>query len=239
MLQACLNGGRAKSDHAALPLTPAELAAAATTARAAGADELHIHPRGATGAETLAPEPVAACLAAIRAAVPGMPVGIGTGAWIAPGGRARLGDIRGWTARPDYASVNLNEREAPETIALLLSMGVGVEAGLWSRADAERFVTLADAPYCLRVLIEMTSDDPTEAEAEYRATRAVLDAAGLALPILLHGEGGSLWPMVARAAADGLSSRVGFEDGLALPDGSPAPDNAAMVRAAAALLARS
>ena len=237
MLQACLNGGRAKSEAAGVPVTPAELSADAAAVRAAGADALHIHPRARSGAETLAPDGVGDCLLAVRAAVPGMPVGVGTGAWIEPGSRARLDLIRHWDVLPDYASVNLNEDDAPENMALLLSKGIGIEAGIWSAEDAERFVTLPFATKCLRILLEMTSEDPAEATEAYRLAHAVLQRAEITLPILLHGTGDSVWPMVALAKAEGHATRVGFEDGLTLPDGSRAETNAQIVGAATRLLA--
>jgi uncharacterized protein (DUF849 family) len=217
-LQACLNGRRTARDHPAVPLTAADLARDAAAVRAAGADCLHLHPRDAAGAESLAPPDVAAALAAVRRAVPGMAVGIGTGAWIAPGGRARHVHIRGWQDLRDYVSVNLNEPDAPEVMEMVRARGIGVEA-----------------PTCLRVLVEMTDDDPAAAEAEAERVLAVL--AGLDLPVLLHGEGGSVWAMVEMAAARGFATRVGLEDGLTLPDGSPAASNAALVAAAAGILA--
>lgn len=232
MLQACLNGGRSKAEAAAVPASAEELAADAAAVRQAGAEALHVHPRDDQGRETLEPDLVAHCLTAIRGAVPDMPVGIGTGAWIEPDDGRRLDLIRSWMVVPDYASVNLNEAAAPEVMDVLLAKGIGVEAGLWTRADAERFVALPQADRCLRILIEMTSDDPSEAHREYLAIMDILNAAGLDLPLLLHGEGGSVWPMVHEAARIGGSTRVGFEDGLTLPDGRPALDNAALVRAA-------
>jgi uncharacterized protein (DUF849 family) len=236
-LQACLNGGRTAHDHPAVPLTPAALARDAVAVRPAGADCLHLHPRDSSGAESLAPADVAAALAAVRRAVPGMPVGIGTGAWIAPGGRARQAHIRGWQVLPDYVSVNLNEPDAPEVMEVVRARGIGIEAGLWTAADAGRFVRLPQAPTCLRVLVEVTDDDPAAAQAEAERVLAILDAAGIDLPVLLHGEGGSVWEMVEMAAARGFATRVGFEDGLTLPDGSPAASNAALVAAAARILA--
>lgn len=194
-----------------------------------------MHPRDADGAETLEPLAVAACLEAIRAAAPGMPVGVGTGTWIAPGGAARLGLIERWETCPDYASVNLNEADCVDTMDVLEGLGIGIEAGVWNRADAARLVALPHAIRCLRVLLEMTDDDPVRAMAEYRATVAVLEEAGLERPMLLHGEGGSVWAMVREAARRGWSTRVGFEDGLRLPTGAVASGNAALVRAAAAM----
>jgi uncharacterized protein (DUF849 family) len=43
--------------------------------------------------------------------------------------------------------------------------------------------------------------------------------------------------MLRLAGARGLDARIGLEDTLTLPDGQPAVDNAALVRAAASELA--
>ena len=51
-------------------------------------------------------------------------------------------------------------------------------------------------------------------------------------PILLHGLDATVWPLLDAAFARGYSTRVGFEDGRTLPDGSVAPSNAALVKAA-------
>ena len=237
MLQACLNGARSKSEHRAIPISHSELSEDAAAAREAGAHELHIHPRNAHGEETLDPDEVARCVRAIRASVPGMPMGVSTGAWIESNSRKRQAQIREWEVLPDYASVNLSEDDAPETMDILIAKGVGIESGLWNRHDAERFVELPHARHCLRILVEMTSGHPGEALAEYEAVMAVLRQHEAMLPVLLHGEGGSVWSIVREAKLRGLATRVGFEDGLHLPDGSVAPNNAALVAAAAKILA--
>jgi uncharacterized protein (DUF849 family) len=54
--------------------------------------------------------------------------------------------------------------------------------------------------------------------------------------VLLHGEGATAWPALRHAARRRLSTRIGLEDVLELPDGSPAPDNAALVRAARGII---
>lgn len=232
MLQACLNGGRARDEAARVPISPDELAADAIACRDAGAETLHVHPRNAEGAESLAPGDVAAALAAIRAAVPDMPVGIGTGAWIAPGGRARHEDIAGWTALPDYVSVNLNEEDAPEIMAIMAGRGIGIEAGIWSIADAERFVSLTDLPPPLRILIEMPDVEPDAALDEAEQVLGILASRSIPAPILLHGLGQSAWACIHEAARRRYDTRIGYEDALVLPDGSPAEDNAALVGAA-------
>ncbi len=143
MLQACLNGSRDKAFHAYTPFTAAELASDAAAAIAAGATELHIHPRDATGNETLDATVVREALEAIRARVPGTPIGLSTHERIAPGGAGRLKAVESWKVLPDYVSINLIEDDAPEMIALAMSKGIGVEAGLWSAADAERLIAAA------------------------------------------------------------------------------------------------
>jgi hypothetical protein len=60
----------------------------------------------------------------------------------------------------------------------------------------------------------------------------VLDRAGLRAPRLQHGDGALTWILIEDAARRGLDTRVGLEDTLYLPDGSHAPGNAALVRAA-------
>ncbi|MFI6240986.1 3-keto-5-aminohexanoate cleavage protein [Micromonospora sp. NPDC050795] len=94
MVKACLNGGHGREAHPAVPLTAAELAADAVRCAALGVAAVHVHPRDEAGAESLRPAVVADALTAIRAARPGLPVGVSTGAWISPDpaarGRSRL-----------------------------------------------------------------------------------------------------------------------------------------------------
>ena len=171
MLQACLNGGRDRAFHPATPRSPEELAADARAVVAAGAQQLHIHVRDADGKESLHPDDVARALDAVRASVPGMPVGLSTGWWIPPKGRARQEHIRGWQALPDYVSINLIEEDSAEVIDLMLDKGIGVEAGLWSVADAEKFLAHPNASKCLRVLIEINEQELPAAERALRRRR--------------------------------------------------------------------
>lgn len=236
MLQACLNGGRMRDFHPAVPFTAMELGADAALAVAAGARELHVHPRGPDGLESLDPDHVAETLQSIRAAVPGIPVGLSTHWRIPPGGLDRQEPIRRWTTMPDYVSINLIEEDAEDLIALVLGKGIGVEAGLWSVSDAERFVGLKNAEKCLRVLIEINEQDVAEGLAVAQGIEAVLKKAGSKLPILLHGDEASVWAIYREAMAKGFDSRIGLEDGNLLPSDQPARDNADLIRAAINLI---
>jgi uncharacterized protein (DUF849 family) len=235
MLQACLNGGRGRDFHPATPRSPDELAADASRAVAAGAAELHIHPRDAAGIETLEPDLVAAALTAVRTAVPGTPVGLSTHWDIAPGGIARRLPISRWRVLPDYVSINLVEQDAPQLIVEMLGKGVGVEAGLWSVADAERFAHLPDARRCLRVLIEINEQDAAEGLALATGIRQVLADHGIVLPQLLHGLDATVWPLYEEALRLGLDSRIGLEDGRDLPSGAMSAGNAELIAAAVAM----
>jgi uncharacterized protein (DUF849 family) len=235
LLKACLNGPRRPGDHPALPVTPAELGAAAAAAVAAGAGALHVHPKDGSGADTLDAAAVAATVAAVRGAAPGTPVGVTTGAWAAVDPAARRAAVRGWAVLPDFASVNWHEAGSAELAADLLDRGVGVEAGLWTPEAVRGWLDWPERARCLRVLVEVMDDQPSPATTAGR----LLDTLGPepGVPVLLHGEGAAAWPVLREAGRRGLDTRIGLEDTLVLPDGAPAPDNAALVTAARALLA--
>lgn len=232
MLQAALNGRRSKAEHVAVPVTPDEIAEAAIAALVAGANEVHVHPRDESGAESLEPEVVARVLRAVRAKVPDLPVGLTTGWWAAPGGAARRDAIAAWTELPDFCSVNIVEEDSEAVVALLLSRGIGVEAGLWTADHARRFVGYQDAPRCLRALLEINEQGEVEALAQVQAILDVLGEAAIRLPVLLHGFDANLWSVFEDAVRRRFDARIGLEDGLNLPDGARARDNAEMIRAA-------
>ncbi|WP_406214749.1 3-keto-5-aminohexanoate cleavage protein [Streptomyces canus] len=226
MVQVCLNGPRGAADGTAVPLTPESMAQAAAEAVAAGATDIHVHPKTPCGRDSLSPRVVAATLEAIRARV-SVPVGVTTGAWAEPDPAARLARVRGWTVLPDHASVNWHEPGAEEIAAALIDLEVGVEAGVWSGTDAAaRFAVSPLGPKVLRVLAEVTDTQAAETSA-----RTLLTELGPAhgRPVLLHGEDAGAWPVLRLAGRLGLATRVGLEDTLVLPDGRRALSNAQLV----------
>lgn len=230
MMQVCLNGSRTAADGVAVPLTPESMADSAAGAAAAGATDIHVHPKTPCGRDTLSPRVLAMTLSAVRARV-AVPVGVTTGAWAEPDPAARLERIREWTVLPDHASVNWHEPGAEETAALLMERGVGVEAGIWSGTDgAERFAASPLGPKVLRVLAEVTDTDPLGAVSSARALLSGIGAAH-GRPVLLHGEDGGAWPVLRFAGRLGLATRVGLEDVLLLPGGERARSNGELVAA--------
>ncbi|MEU6178621.1 3-keto-5-aminohexanoate cleavage protein [Streptomyces coeruleorubidus] len=230
MVQVCLNGPRTAADGTAVPLTPESMADSAADAVAAGATDIHVHPKTPCGRDTLSPRVLAQTLSAIRARV-SVPVGVTTGAWAEPDTAARLERIRSWTVLPDHASVNWHEPGAEEVAALLMDLGVGVEAGIWSGTDgAERFAASPLGPKVLRVLAEVMDTGPSSAVDSARGLLSDLGAAH-GRPVLLHGEDGGAWPVLRLAGELGLATRVGVEDVLRLPAGRLAGSNAELVAA--------
>jgi uncharacterized protein (DUF849 family) len=240
LIKACLNGGTTRAVHPSVPQTPDELAADASAAVRAGAGAVHIHPRDASGAETLDADPVLAAVAAVRAAVPATPVGVTTGLWAASGDPARrMSLVSRWTGSdiPDFASVNLSEPGADDLARLLGELGIAVEAGIWSAEDAERLAAGGFGRHVLRILIEPQDPASQVAVAAAAAIEAALDRHGLSAPRLHHGYGAATWPVLRAAIRLGRDIRVGLEDTVVLEDGRPASGNSELVHAAAGLAA--
>ena len=236
-VKCCLNGARTRSEHPAAPLTSSELAGSAAAAVAAGAFALHMHPRDATGAQTLLADWSDAAVAAVRAAVPGVPVGLSTAAWIEPDLERRLALIEEWRARPDFCSVNLAEPGCERVMERLWSLGIGVEAGLGSVEDAQLLGALRVAARCVRVLVEIDSAGQAPVAACRVAVEidATLDAERVTTERLHHGFEPATWAVIRQGLELGRDVRVGLEDVLTLPDGARAPGNAELVAAAVAL----
>ena len=228
MVQVCLNGARGARDSAAVPLSPGSMAQSAAEAVAAGASDIHVHPKSPCGHDTLSPKAVEPTLAAIRARVR-VPVGVTTGAWAEPDPAARVDRVRSWTVLPDHASVNWHEPGAEELAAALLDRGIGVEAGIWSGTEgAARFAASPLGPRVLRVLAEVMD---TSADTAQKSAHALLRDLGTAhgRPVLLHGMEGGTWPVLRLAGRLGLATRIGLEDTLVLPDGERAVSNGRLV----------
>jgi uncharacterized protein (DUF849 family) len=235
LIKACLNGGTTRAEHPLVPQTPDELAADASAVAGAGAGAVHLHPRDSSGAETLDPDAVLAAVAAVRAAVPAIPVGVTTGLWAAgddPARRTALVSRWGGAGAPDFASVNFSEPGAAELAALLAGLGVAVEAGISSAGDADRLAASGFGARVLRILIEPDERDPDEAVASAARIETALDRHGFTAPRLLHGDGVATWSVLRAAIETGRDIRIGLEDTVVLADGRPASGNRELVQAA-------
>lgn len=187
-----------------------------------------MHPRESRK-ESMGPSAVERTVTAIREAAPGIPVGVITGERVLPSVRDRVLAIERWEVLPDFASVNWHDDGATDVAAALLDRGIAVEAGLHSLRAARAFTSSPLQEECMRVLVRLHEQAPLELADE------ILDELNGEFPVLLHGEGDNCWPTLQYALDRGLDIRIGLEDTLELPDGSPAPDNATLVAAAVAL----
>jgi len=232
-LQAALNGTRARGDHDALPLTPAELADDARAAVEAGATALHVHPRGDDGRESLEPADVDAAVAALREAAPDAEISLTTGLWITHGDvDARLEAVRGWSELPDIVSLNVAEEGWRELGELVAERGVWIEIGLFFPDHPERLAASGLASRCRRALVEPQDTAPEIAVMTAGAIDGGLERAGLDLSQLHHGTDHTTWAVLDAAVRREHEIRIGFEDTFALPDARRAGSNAELVAAA-------
>jgi uncharacterized protein (DUF849 family) len=232
-LQVALNGD---SPHPAAPRTPAAIAESARAAVDAGAQSVHVHAFDDAGRETLEGTACVAVLREIRGRCPGTPISLTTFAAIMrdPGERLRI--VAAWEELPDLVSANQGEPGIVELCELLLSRGVGIEAGLLTGDDARAFVRSGLAGRCRRVLIEPLDADPDVAVRHAAQMEEIVASAGIALEQVHHGYGIACWAVNRRALDRGHGIRTGLEDVTLLPDGTPARDNADLVAAAVRLI---
>jgi uncharacterized protein (DUF849 family) len=232
-LQAALNGDRI---HPAAPRHPLAIAEAARAAVDAGAQSVHVHAFDDAGRETLNGSTCAKVLRAIRNLCPGTPISLTTSATIVGDPRQRFQTVDAWHEMPDLVTANQGEPGIVELCELLLSRGVGIEAGLLSVDDARAFVRSGLADRCRRVLIEPLDADPDVAVAHAANMEEVVLSAGIALEQVHHGYDMACWAVNRRGLDRGHGIRTGFEDVTVLPDGKPARDNADLVAASARLI---
>ena len=232
-LQAALNGDRI---HPAAPRNPTAIAEAARAAVNAGAQSVHVHAFDDAGRETLEGAACAKVLRAIRALCPESPISLTTSAAIVGDPRARFSIVEAWEEMPDLVTANQGEPGIGGLCELLLSRGVGIEAGLLSIEDARAFVRSGLAGLCRRVLIEPLDADPDAAVQHAAEMEDVVMSAGITLEQVHHGYGIACWAVNQRGLERGHGIRTGLEDITLLPDGEQARDNADLVAAAARLI---
>jgi uncharacterized protein (DUF849 family) len=241
MIQAALNGSRRCDEHPGVPCTTDALARDAAASVAAGASELHLHPRDTAGLETLDPLTIYAVCRQVKDAAR-VPVGVSTGAWIEPDFEKRLFLIRSWFG-PDYASVNCSEEGAVTVMQTLIAAGIGVEVGIGRPEEIEIFARsmLIFSNGVVRILVEPDGDELTDeaaARQRFDAIHGALDRLGAMNPRLQHTNGPLAWFAVRDARRRGWDTRIGFEDTLVGPRSRRVTSNAELVSAAVEVFAR-
>jgi uncharacterized protein (DUF849 family) len=227
-------------DHAALPITPAELGQTAKLCLDAGAAMMHMHIRDAQGRHSLDVQGYRDAQQAVKAAV-GDELIIQVTSEAARVYKAPEQMAMVTALKPEAVSVGLREVDQPEIgeAGLALFFGwlaqerVMTQVIVYDVADLQRWQALRaqgvipDAPWSLLFVLGRYSVGQTSEPKDL-------------LPFVQAHTGQEPWSMCAfgagehacatTAAALGGHVRVGFENNLLLNDGQVAPDNAALVR---------
>lgn len=229
-----------RPDHAALPLTSAELGQTAKQCLDAGAAMIHMHIRDAQGRHSLDVQGYREAQQAVKAAVgDDMIIQVTSEAarvYKAPEQIAMVTALQ-----PEAVSVGLREVDQPEIgdaglaqfFGWLAKERVMTQVIVYDVADLQRWQALRaqgvvpDAPWSLLFVLGRYSVGQTSEPRDL-------------LPFVMAHTGNEPWSMCAfgagehacttTAAALGGHVRVGFENNLLLNNGQVAPDNAALVR---------
>lgn len=240
MLQGCLNGARPPDAHPALPVTPYYLARDARAVSRYGITSVHVHPRDGNGLETLEPLHVGDAVAAIHTEVPGMEVSVPAARWVMPDPKERIDAVMAWgklgSGKPDVISVNVHDQEWRKVCAAAHSLGIRLELGVWTTADAVTLRKVGIPPGTLRIVAEPTVSGPATAVAEAVRILRALGPRHPGISVLLHGEEDGAWPVLEYALKmKNIDTRIGFEDVLVRPDKWLATGNEDLVKSALAL----
>ena len=244
ILSVAPNGARkTKADHPALPMTPDEIAHCAAACVEAGAAMVHLHVRDRDGGHTLDPEAYRAAISAVRDVlgdriviqVTSEAVGI-----YRP--EQQMAMVR--ELRPEAVSLAVSElvpdgaheADAAKFFAWMRDEGVLPQFIVYSDEDLTRFDDLVargvvppGRHFVLFVLGRYTAGQRSQ-PADILPFMA---ANGADRPWAVCAFGPREAACAAAAEALGGHVRVGFENNLCLPDGSVAPDNAALIGIAA------
>ena len=229
-----------RSDHAALPLTSAELGQTAKQCLDAGAAMIHMHIRDAQGRHSLDVQGYRDAQQAVKAAVgDDMIIQVTSEAarvYKAPEQIAMVTALQ-----PEAVSVGLREVDQPEIgdaglaqfFGWLAKERVMTQVIVYDVTDLQRWQALRaqgvvpDAPWSLLFVLGRYSVGQTSEPRDL-------------LPFVMAHTGNEPWSMCAfgagehacatTAAALGGHVRVGFDNNLLLNNGQVAADNAALVR---------
>jgi uncharacterized protein (DUF849 family) len=244
------NGARkTRMDHPAVPILPAELAATAAAAQAAGAAMIHLHVRDVDQKHSLDVGAYREATAAVREAVGArMVIQVTSEAVGMFSPQDQMAMVR--ALQPEAVSLAIrelvpdadHENAARDFLAWLVGAGILPQYILYAPEDVERFARLQAAgvvppgqAFLLFVLGRYTPGQrsvPNDLLPYLTAIEAWPEAARLPWAICAFGPKETA--CVTAAATLGGHARVGFENNLFLPSGALARDNAELVAAGAA-----
>lgn len=228
------NGARRqKTDHPALPVTVSEIAAAARDCHQAGADAIHLHVRNPDGSHSLDTGLYREAIAETTRLAPDMAIQVTTesaGVFDVP---AQLACLIGLA--PAAASISVREIMrapdlAPRVYATAKDAGTEVQHILYDTDDLttlRRHLNDGTVPQDMRdVILVLGRYTPPRPARPSELAPFVTALAGDFPNWTVCAFGANEHAVMLEAAAMGGHLRVGFENNLCRPDGTPARDNA-------------
>ncbi len=232
---------RTKASHPALPMTTGEIADTARACFKAGATGIHLHVRDAAGQHSLDAGRYRDAIGAITALAPAMKIQVTTEAAGIYNVAEQFACLQQLV--PKAASVSIREMvRDPQTAARLYAFaaeaGIEVQHILYSPKDVAQLrawfddgtidTQMRSAIYVLGQYAPPTLATPVDLIPLLAAAK------GLHLDWSICAFGHHELACAAHAQKLGGSIRIGFENNLELPDGTPARDNAQLISLAIA-----
>lgn len=247
MIMVAPNGARRDKSHSrALPLTVSELVAAVVPCATAGVGAVHLHVRDAEGNHSLDPALYREAIAALRKSLPNIVIQVTTEAVGRYSPAEQMAVVR--DLRPEAVSLALRElvpdaASEPEAQAFFTWMAetrIAPQFILYTPEEVTRLLDLVDRgvvpfarPFLIFVLGRYSADQQSSPADLFPFVAAL---GNRCFPWASCAFGRREADCALTSARLGGHVRVGFENNLHLPDGTLAPDNAALVAATAGLL---
>jgi uncharacterized protein (DUF849 family) len=238
------NGARKqKTDHSAVPISILEITQTALDCYNAGADSLHLHVRSSDGAHSLDPILYKETMQAVKNRVPDMTIQITTES-------AGIFDLETQyeclkSVIPEAASISIREIARDMTIAPHIygfcdEANITVQHILYDTNDIallKGWYASGTIPTHMNSVIFVLGQYHPMIMAQSQDLRAYLDASkGMKLDWAICAFGQNELACTIEALRMGGNIRIGFENNILLPDGSPAKDNAQTVALAANII---
>ncbi|MBZ0217637.1 MAG: 3-keto-5-aminohexanoate cleavage protein [Fimbriimonadaceae bacterium] len=245
LLMVAPNGARrTKRDHPGLPMTADEIAGEALLCRDAGAAALHLHVRSPTGEHSLDADIYRDAIKAVHETTGGdMVIQITTEAVGMYRPDEQMAAVK--ALRPEFVSLALreiipdpqDEAVAADFFAWMRAEKIIPQFILYDAGDMRKLADFcargiipASNPFVLYVLGRYAKDQTSAPEDLMPFLRA---AHNYTWPWMVCAFGAHEAACIGRGIELGGHGRIGFENNLYMPDGTIAPDNAALVKVAA------
>ncbi len=215
-----------------LPLTPEEIAADVARCRDAGASLFHIHARDAQGKPTLDPRVYQAIVCRIKERAPEVIIQLSTGARAGKDWEARAAPVR---LLPEMASFTTGSNNLPGIVyenppafleflaAVFRDTGVKPEIEVFEAGMIANALYLQAKGYLMPPLhFDFVLGAPGSMPGSVRNLVFLAESLHPGSTWSVAGIGKAELPLSTAAVAMGGHVRVGLEDNLRLPDGSPA-----------------